>query len=120
MKIVQVVSIFLVLTIMATCDDPGLNVFRKDMLAATNDFRRSQGKGNLSQSSTLERMAQEWADNEAGRDDCHWEHNPNLPDSHAENMAAITASCAGAMAKVSVQGWKKISWAQRKYAEKCL
>merc|ERR1712212_603169 len=109
MKIVQVVSIFLVLTIMTTCDDPdpGLTVFRKDLLAVTNDFRRSQGKGNLSQSSTLERMAQEWADNVAGQDDCHLEHNPNLPHSHAENLAGITASCAGAMAKVSVQGWKK-------------
>ena len=48
-------------------------------------------------------MAQEWADNLAGRDDCHVEHNPNLPHSHAENMAVRGPTMT---AKQAVQGWK--------------
>merc|ERR1711936_437552 len=102
MKIVLVVSIFLVLTVMVTCQESGISGFRNDLLAATNDFRRGQGKDDLSQSTRLDRMAQEWADNLAGRDDCHIEHSPQRP-GYAENIsgASPTMSAQGA-----VQGWK--------------
>jgi len=79
--------------------EPG---FRNDLLAATNDFRRSQGKDDLGQSTRLDRMAQEWADNLAGREDCHIEHSPQRP-GYAENIsgASPTMSAQGA-----VKGWK--------------
>ena len=48
-------------------------------------------------------MAQEWADNLAGRDDCHAEHNPNLPLSHAENMYTASPTIT---AKRALNWWK--------------
>merc|ERR1711862_1041359 len=88
MKIVQEVRVFLFVTVLAICQqsraepqmqsrfirssDSGVYEFREDLLTATNDYRRSQGKDDLSQSDRLDDMAQNWADKLAKRRDCSW------------------------------------------------
>merc|ERR1719347_1287244 len=79
--------------------------FRKDVLDATNKYRREKGLGNLVRDSNLEHMAQNWADHLTKPENCNdIHHNPNLPYFVAENMALRGPTMSGMDA---VRGWKQ-------------
>jgi len=105
-------SIVIIVLLSVSVEAKGRRQIKREVIQATNAFRRSNGRGSLTESSKLTKFAQYWANELAKR--CHWitstDHSPwdIKPYRYGgENLHQIGSGTIHYHGEEAVEGWKK-------------